>query len=128
MPNIPIAMAKEGMILSKPVVRANSSVAIAGEGVVLTQEYIDRFKTSGVSMLSVRGPVPGVEEALDFKKLLATIDDKFKRYNDDKFMNGMRLLATQYFQRKLEEQQAYEAALLAIEEPETAAQGQNEHD
>ncbi len=111
MPNIPIAIAKPGMVLSKPVMRGQSSIAIAGEGVVLTQEYIDRFKTSSVTMISVLGPVPGMEESLDLKKLLAGLDDKFKRYDDDKFMSGMRLLAKQYFQRKLEEQRAREADL-----------------
>lgn len=123
MPNIPIAMAKPGMVLSKPVMRGQSSIAIAGEGVVLTQEYIDRFKTSSVTVVSVRGPVPGMEESLDFKKLLESIDDKFKRYNDDKFMNGMRLLAKQYFQRKVNEQQAYEAALAAASDPAASGQG-----
>lgn len=123
MPNIPIAMAKPGMVLSKPVVRAKSSVAIAGEGVVLTQEYIDRFKSSSVTVISVRGPVAGVEDALDFKKLLESLDSKFSRYNDDKFMNGMRLLAKQYFQRKVDEQQAYEAALVAAAEQSSAEQG-----
>ena len=123
MPNIPIAMAKPGMVLSKPVVRAKSSVAIAGEGVVLTQEYIDRFKSSSVTVISVRGPVAGVEDALDFKKLLESLDSKFSRYNDDKFMNGMRLLAKQYFQRKVDEQQAYEAALVAAADESSTEQG-----
>ena len=122
MPNIPISMAQPGMVLSKPVMRGQSSVAIAGEGMVLTQEYIDRFKTSSVTVISVRGPVPGMEESLDFKKLLAYIDDKFSRYNDDKFMSGMRLLAKQYFQRKLNEQQKYETAL--AEASGAAEQGQ----
>lgn len=125
MPNIPITMAQPGMVLAKPVVRPKSSLAIAGEGVILTQEYIDRFKSSGITVLSVRGPVPGVEETLDFKKLLENIDAQFGRYNDDKFMSGMRLLAKKYFQRKVEEQQAFEAALAAAEEPgdDTPAQG-----
>ena len=120
MPNIPISMALPGMVLSKPVMRGQSSVAIAGEGMVLTQEYLDRFKTSSVTVISVRGPVPGMEEALDFKKLLASIDDKFKRYSDDKFMNGMRLLAKQYFQHKLDAQQQREAALAAAADPANA--------
>ena len=124
MPNIPISMAQPGMVLSKPVMRGQSRVAIAGEGMVLTQEYIDRFKTSSVTVISVRGPVPGLEEALDFKKLLASIDDKFHRYNDDKFMSGMRLLARQYFQRKVDEQQKYEAALAAASDSGAAEQGQ----
>ena len=124
MPNIPISMAQPGMVLSKPVMRGQSSVAIAGEGMVPTQEYIDRFKTSSVTVISVRGPVPGMEEALDFKKLLASIDDKFHRYNDDKFMSGMRLLARQYFQRKVDEQQKYEAALAAASDSGVAEQGQ----
>ena len=55
---------------------------------VLTQEYIDRFKTSSVTVLSVRGPVPGVDETLDFKVLLANIDAQFSRYSEEKFMNG----------------------------------------
>ena len=119
MPNIPIALAKPGMVLSKPVMRGNSSVAIAGEGMVLTQEYIDRFKSSSVTVLSVRGPVPGVDETLDFKVLLENIDAQFSRYNDDKFMNGMRLLAKQYFQRKLSAQQAMQD-LIAAEEAKAA--------
>ena len=125
MPNIPITMAQPGMVLAKPVLRPKSSLAVAGEGVTLTQEYIDRFKSSGITVLSVRGPVPGVEEALDFKKLLENIDAQFSRYNDDKFMSGMRLLAKKYFQRKVEEQQAFEAALAAAEEPgdDAPAQG-----
>ena len=125
MPNIPISMAQPGMVLSKPVMRGQSSVAIAGEGMVLTQEYIDRFKTSSVTVVSVRGPVPGMEEALDFKKLLASIDDKFKRYNDDKFMSGMRLLAKQYFQRKVDERQKYETALAEASNSGAAEQGQS---
>ncbi len=125
MPNIPIALAKPGMVLSKPVLRGNSSVAIAGEGMVLTQEYIDRFKTSSVTVLSVRGPVPGVDETLDFKVLLANIDAQFSRYSEDKFMNGMRLLAKQYFQRKLDEQQAMQA-LIAAEEAKAAQPAKEE--
>ncbi len=124
MPNIPISMAKPGMVLSKPVLRAKSSVAIAGEGVVLTQEYIDRFKSSSITMLSVRGPIAGMEETLSFKNLLDNLDSQFSRYNDDKFMNGMRLLAKQYFQRKLDEQQAYETALAAAEAEAQAGKGQ----
>ena len=73
---------------------------------------------------AMRGPVPGVEEALDFKKLLENIDAQFGRYNDDKFMSGMRLLAKKYFQRKVEEQQAFEAALAAAEEPGVDAPAQ----
>ncbi len=117
MPNIPLTMATPGMVLAKPVLRAKSSVAIAGEGLTLTQEYIDRFKSSGVTTINVRGPIPGMEESLDFKKLLDNIDAQFSRYNDDKFMNGMRLLAKKYFQGKLEEQQAFQAAMAAAQEP-----------
>ena len=54
MPNIPLTMATPGMILAKPVLRAKSSVAIAGEGLTLTQEYIDRFKSSGVTRQPIR--------------------------------------------------------------------------
>lgn len=108
MPTIPLSLARPGMVLAKPVMRPNSSVAIAGEGVRLTQEYIDRIQSSGVAAVSVRGPVPGVEETLDFKKILAGLDRQFARYNQDKFMSGMRLLAKQYFEKKLAEQQAIE--------------------
>ncbi len=108
MPTISLSQARPGMVLAKPVLRPNSSVAIAGEGIKLTQEYIDRFQSCGVSTVSVRGPIPGVEETLDFKKILARLDGKFARYNADKFMSGIRLLAKQYFQRKLAEQQAIE--------------------
>lgn len=121
MPTISLSQAMPGMVLAKPVMRPNSSVAIAGEGLKLTQEYIDRFKSSGISTVSVRGPVPGVEETLDFKKILGQLDSKFTRYNGDKFMSGMRLLAKQYFQRKLDEQQAIEL----LDEDEAAAETEN---
>lgn len=123
MQKIPLALAKAGMVLAKPVTRPDG-IAVAAQGTELTEGLLSRFDTMGVSHLVVEGQPVALDApaagATAFDKRLERLDHLFRKYADDKWMNQIKRLLSNYFRMKAAAKLAREAP------PEPAAEGEGQ--
>ena len=115
MQKIPIKLAAPGMVLAQAVQREDGLVLV-GPGTTLTEKIIERFLSSGIASIAVKGnPLPSQDGAGDYGALLDKLDPMFRHQTDNKFMMGLRGILKKYFIRKLAESQAAKAAEAAAE-------------
>lgn len=124
MQKIPLNLARPGMVLAKPVARADG-IAVAAAGSELSENLLDRFDSMGVTHLVVEGePVSldGPAGSSSFDKRLERLDFLFRKFPpDDKWMGQIRRLLDHYFRMKAAASAAMAEAARAAREAETAA-------
>jgi hypothetical protein len=102
MQKIPLNLARPGMVLAKPVARADG-IAVAAAGSELSESLLSRFDAMGIGHLVVEGePVAldGPAGSSSFDKRLERLDYLFRRFPDDKWMGQIRRLLDHYFRMK----------------------------
>ncbi len=102
MQKIPLQLARPEMILAKPVTRENGMVLIAA-GTVLTAGLISRLDNMGVELLVVEGETLEMgggcnEEVLVRKR--ERLDHLFRNFTDDKYMQHVKQLVSDYYARQ----------------------------
>ena len=115
MQKIPIKSAAPGMVLAQAVQR-DDGLVLVGPGTTLTEKIIERFLSSGIASIAVKGnPLASQGGAGDYGALLDKLDPMFRQQINNKFMMGIRGILKKYFVRKLTESQAAKAAEIAAE-------------
>jgi hypothetical protein len=92
MQKIPITQAAPGMVLAQEIKNSDdpSSMTICGKGVKLTESLISRLMQMGVQSVRVEGhPVKIVGEAT-LEEMLAELDQRFSRVEDDVLMKKVK--------------------------------------
>ena len=122
MQKIPTKLAAPGMVLAQAVQREDGLVLV-GPDTTLTEKLIERFLSSGVASIAVKGsPLSSQGGAGDYNSILEKLDPMFRHQTNNKFMMGLRGILKKYFMRKLAESQAAKAAeAAAAAEAEAAA-------
>ena len=118
MQKIPLNLARAGMILAKPVARADG-IAVAAAGSEISDSLLSRFDAMGVTHLVVEGePVSldGPAGASSFDKRIERFPFLFRKYPDDKWMGQIRRLLDNYFRMKAASSAAMAAAAVAAKE------------
>ncbi|MCM0756144.1 hypothetical protein M7784_12950 [Desulfovibrio aminophilus] len=112
MQKIPLALAKPGMKLAKPVTRDNGMV-VMGAGMELTETHLERLRGMEVDRITVEGnPVEGAGAGVDTSaaRRLERLDHLFRRLSGDAWMDQVRGYLNEYFRLKAAEQAARAAA------------------
>lgn len=102
MQKIPLNLARPGMVLAKPVARADG-IAVAAAGSAISASLLGRLDAMGVTHLVVEGePVrlDGPAGVTAFDKRLERLTFLFRKYPDDKWMGQIRRLLDNYFRLK----------------------------
>ncbi len=110
MQKIPLAKARVGMVLAKPVLRENGMVLI-GEGTRLSEEHLTSLKRQGVNFIVVKGaPVKmeGGSYGISLEKRQERLDYLFRKYKEDKWMQKVKTFFRVFFKYKLQQQQMVE--------------------
>jgi hypothetical protein len=92
MQNIPISLAVPGMVLARDV-RADDNPAsppICGKGVSLTEGLISRLTQMGVQSLTVEGHPVRLEGEASREEMLAALDRRFVKVQDDPLMMTLK--------------------------------------
>jgi hypothetical protein len=102
MQKIPLQLAKPDMVLAKPVTRENGMVLIAA-GTVLTAGLITKLDNMGVELLVVEGETQEMgggcsEEVLAKKR--ERLDHLFRKFADDKYMQQVKQVISDYYVRQ----------------------------
>ncbi|THB64474.1 MAG: hypothetical protein D6E12_14775 [Desulfovibrio sp.] len=126
MQKIPLNLAKEGMVLAKPVLRDNGLVLVA-QGTELSSSLLERLERMDVDKVVVEGnPVDldGAAGGTEYTTRIERLDHLFRKFQADPWMNQLKEDLRNYFQVKA----AAQAAALAEQEAEAqeAAQGEEE--
>jgi len=123
MQKIPLNLARPGMILAKPVARADG-IAVAAAGSEISESLLSRFESMGVDHLVVEGEpisLDGPGGASSFDKRIERIPFLFRKYPDDKWMGQIRRLLDNYFHMKAASSAAMIAAAAAAKAAKEAA-------
>jgi hypothetical protein len=99
MQKIPLNLARSGMVLAKPVTRADG-IAVAAAGSEISQGLLDRLDTMGVTHLVVKGqPVKldGPTGSTSFDKRLERLDFLFRKHTGNAWMGQIHRLMDHYF-------------------------------
>lgn len=102
MQKIPLNLARPGMVLAKPVARADG-IAVAAAGSEISQGLLDRLDTMGVTHLVVEGqPVKldGQPGSTSFDKRLERLDFLFRKHTANPWMAQIRRLMDHYFRMR----------------------------
>jgi hypothetical protein len=102
MQKIPLTLARAGMVLAKPVARADG-IAVAAAGSEISEGLLDRLDGMGVTHLVVEGePVAldGPPGATSFDKRLERLDYLFRKHRDNAWMAQIRRLMDHYFRMR----------------------------
>lgn len=88
MQNIPIKLAKAGMVLAKDVMPpANASgMPICGKETELSDKLIERLEAMGVESVIVEGHPVVIEGEGTLEEMLEKLEKRFCRVNDDPLM------------------------------------------
>lgn len=108
MQKIPLSLANESMTLAKPVTKDNGMVLIA-QGTKLTHKIIERLTKMGIKQIVVEGhPVDlgDTGASSSFTKRLTRLDHLFRRYNQDPWMQEVKVCIQEYYQTKALAEQA----------------------
>ncbi len=109
MQKIPINLAREGMVLEKPVMRDNGMVLV-GEGTEITPKLVQRLENMGISKIVVKGePVDmeGMAGGTSFSKRAERLDHLFRQFSEDEWMQQVKEFVRSYFQQKAAEEAAF---------------------
>ncbi|MDQ7032082.1 MAG: hypothetical protein Q9M37_05125 [Desulfonauticus sp.] len=102
MQKIPINLAQPGMELEKPACTESGQVLLA-KGAKLTENAIKILEKKGIKSLTVKGEpldLEGLATSPSFQKRIERLDYLFRYYKDDPFMQKIKKLIKNYFQRK----------------------------
>jgi hypothetical protein len=88
MQNIPISLAKAGMVVAKEIKSSDdpASMTICGKGVKLTDSLLSRLESMGIQAITVEGHPVTVEGEATVEEMLAALDQRFSRVMDDPLM------------------------------------------
>jgi hypothetical protein len=105
MQTIPLSLAAAGMVLSKDVRSSDdpSSMTLCGKGVTLTDSLIDRLQQKGVQSVSVEGHPVHVEGEATLEQMLAALDLRFSRVEQDELMKKIKTLFRNHIVRSMGE-------------------------
>jgi hypothetical protein len=104
MQNIPLILAKPGMVLAKRLANPNNpnGVPICGEGTPLTDPLIERLGGMGVQSVIVEGHPVAVEGEGTLEEMLTQLDKKFRRVEDDLLMMKVKEIYKKRMIRSME--------------------------
>lgn len=123
MQKIPIALAKSGMKLAKPVTK-EGGMTIMAEDMELNDSHIKRLESMKIERITVQGhpvDIGGSGAGTRWGERLERLDHLFRKHTKDKWMMRVKNRMGQYFQLKAAAQEAKMKALEAIDEPEEGA-------
>ena len=88
MQNIPLTLAKAGMVVAKEIKASEdpASMTICGKGVKLTDSLLNRFEQMGIQSVSVEGHPVKMEGESSVEEMLAGLEHRFRRAGDDPLM------------------------------------------
>ena len=104
MQNIPLAVAKPGMVLARNVTNPNSpnGAPICGKGIPLTDSLIDRLVRMGVQSIIVDGHPIVVEGESTLEEMLSKLDNRFRRVGEDPLMAKIKEIYKKRLTRSME--------------------------
>lgn len=104
MQNIPIALAKSGMVLAKDVLRLDQSspVPICGKGTPLTDPLIERLKRMEIQSIIVEGHPVFMEGESTLEEQLEKLDKRFRQVADDPRMMKIKEIYRKQMIRSME--------------------------
>jgi hypothetical protein len=108
MQNIPITLAAPGMVLAQEIRNNNnpSSMLICGKGIKLTESLLNRLQQMGIQSVSVEGRPVRMEGEPTVQEMLASLDMRFSRVNDDALMMKVKALYKKQILRSIGEPDA----------------------
>ncbi len=103
MQNIPITLARPGMVLSREIKSSEdpSSMTVCGKGVRLTEQLISRLEQLGIRTVTVEGHPVVVEGEPTLEQMLADLDARFSRVTDDPLMMKVKELYRRQIERAM---------------------------
>jgi hypothetical protein len=103
MQNIPLALAKPGMVLARSVINPNSpGVPVCGKGIPLTDSLIERLTQMGIQSVTVEGHPVVVEGESTLEEMLIKLDEKFRRLEGDSLMMKIKEIYKRRLIRSME--------------------------
>ncbi len=100
MQKVPLPMAQPGMVLEKPVTRANGMTLI-GAGTELTESLIQRLENMGIESVIVRGsPLAATDGKGPYDEKIERLDYLFRQYEADPWMKKVKAALVGYYQNK----------------------------
>lgn len=104
MQNIPLALAKPGMVLARSVVNPNvpNGPPVCGQGIPLTDSLIERLVHMGVQSVAVEGHPVVVEGESTLEEMLIRLDEKFRRVEGDSLMMKIKEIYKRRLIRSME--------------------------
>lgn len=105
MQKIPISQAAPGMVLAQEIKNSDdpSSMTICGKGVKLTESLIARLEQMGVQSVRVEGHPVKVEGEATLEEMLAALNRRFSRVEDDALMMKVKEMYRKQIYRSLGE-------------------------
>jgi hypothetical protein len=88
MQNIPLTLAKAGMVVAKEIKASEdpAGMTICGKGVKLTDSLINRLEQMGIQSVNVEGHPVKMEGESSVEEMLAALEHRFRRAGDDPLM------------------------------------------
>lgn len=92
MQNIPLTLAKAGMVVAKELKASDdpAGMTICGKGVKLTDSLIDRLGQMGIQSVTVEGHPVKMEGESSVEEMLAALEHRFRRAGDDSLMKTIK--------------------------------------
>lgn len=105
MQKIPLSMAREGMVLAKPVVRENG-VVLMGEGTQLSAQLIERLAGLEIPKIVVKGrPIDTGAAEKTLSELLEDVEARFSTVSGDKFCAQIKEIVRNDVTRRKQEEE-----------------------
>jgi hypothetical protein len=88
MQNIPLTLAKAGMVVAKEINATDdpASMTICGRGIKLTASLIGRLEQMGIQSVTVEGHPVKIEGEASVEEMLAALERRFRRVENDPLM------------------------------------------
>lgn len=108
MQNIPLTLAKPGMVVAREIKGSDdpASMTICGKGVTLTEPLINRLQQMGIQAVTVEGHPVKSEGETTLEEMLAALDRRFARVEDDGLMMRIKALYRKQLARSMGESDA----------------------
>ena len=92
MQNIPISLAKSGMVIAREVMRPgqSGSAPVCGKETLLTEPLIERLVEMGIQSVMVEGHPVVFEGEATLEEILAKLDHRFKRVLENSLMMKLK--------------------------------------
>jgi len=105
MQNIPITLAKAGMVVAKEIKTSDdpASMTICGKGIKLTDSLINRLEQMGIQSVTVEGHPVKMEGESSVEEMLAALDHRFRRVGDDPLMMKVKAIYQNHIRRSMGE-------------------------